>query len=285
MPGIKYENRAADYYCRTDKGGKIKLQCSPHLHYHIEFVCMLSGNAEAYADTDEYNIHPGDIFIAFPNQVHRFITTEPEKYRLFIVNPELMPEYRSIFTSGIPKSAVLRGIATDPEIDAITTALADFDVKNTENPSLVHYRDTVIRGYLLALFGRLLPLMDISTPRTGDSHALREVVAYCSTHYTENLSLDLLESQLHLSKYYISHLFSGKLGIRFNDYVNSIRTSHACRLLRREDMPITEVASAVGFNTLRTFNRAFIRFRGMTPSEFRRSGAKRSDSSSMLPVF
>ncbi|MCQ2353983.1 MAG: AraC family transcriptional regulator [Clostridia bacterium] len=287
MAGIRYENRAADYYCRTDKDGKIRLNCSPHLHYHIEFVCMIEGNTEAFADADEYTVHAGDLFISFPNQVHRFVSSGPEKYRIFIVSPELTPEFHRIFTSGVPRSAVIRGAAADPEINAITAALTDYsgNLKPVNDTLSDPYRNAVIRGYLLALFGRLLPMIDISTPKTEDSRALREVVGYCSEHYAEDLSLDMLENELHLSKYYISHLFSEKLGIRFNDYVNSLRVSHACRLLRREDMQITEVAASVGFNTLRTFNRAFARFRGMSPSEFRRSGARRTDGASMLPVY
>lgn len=284
--GIKYENRAADFYCRTDKGGKVRLQCSPHLHYHIELVCMLDGTTEAFADADEYTVSAGDLFIAFPNQVHRFISNGAEKYRIFIVNPELTPEFCSVFTSSVPRFSVIRGGAADPAVDAITSALCSME--ESESASAVHsdqYRDAVIRGYLLALFGNILPKLEVSALRAGDSRALREVVTYCSAHYSEELSLEILENELHLSKYYISHLFSGRLGIRFNDYVNSLRISHACRLLKREDMQITEVAEAVGFNTLRTFNRAFARFRNMSPSEFRRAGARRTDGASMLPIY
>lgn len=284
--GIKYENRAADFYCRTDRNGKVRLQCSPHLHYHIELVCMLEGTTEAFADADEYTVSAGDLFIAFPNQVHRFVSSGAEKYRIFIVNPELTPEFRSVFTSSVPRFSVIRGGASDPAVDAITSALCSMG--ESEPAAAAHgdpYRDAVIRGYLLALFGSILPKLEASALRTGDSRALREVVAYCSAHYFEELSLEILENELHLSKYYISHLFSGRLGIRFNDYVNSLRVSHACRLIRREDMQITEVAEAVGFNTLRTFNRAFARFRNMSPSEFRREGARRTDGASMLPIY
>ena len=35
-------------------------------------------------------------------------------------------------------------------------------------------------------------------------------------------------------------------------------------------MTVTEISEAVGFNTLRTFNRAFIKQMGMSPSEYRK---------------
>ncbi len=278
-----YENRASDFFCRGDNNYKSKLRCSPHLHYHIEFVQLLEGETQGFADTEETLIEPGDIFIAFPNQVHSFETKSPEKYRLFIVSPDLMPEFLPIFTNQVPRSALIKGAGLDSEINALTKTLFTFTGHRHTGGDT--YSDAVIRGCLLALFGKLLPMMSLSDPRVGDSRAVREIVGFCSEHFAEELSLEMLEAELHLSKYYISHLFSGKLGIRFNDYINSLRISHACRLLRREDMQITEIAETVGFSTLRTFNRAFVKFRGVTPSEFRRDGATRTDGASLLPIY
>ena len=83
------------------------------------------------------------------------------------------------------------------------------------------------------------------------------MVEYCVRHFDKDLSLSVLERELHISKYYISHLFSDKLHISFNDYVNSLRISYACKHLRRSNSSITQIASLVGFASLRTFNRAF----------------------------
>ena len=82
-----------------------------------------------------------------------------------------------------------------------------------------------------------------------------------------------MERELHISKYYISHLFSHKLNMRFNDYINSLRISDACRYLRHDTRSITEISELVGFSTLRTFNRAFIKQIGVTPSQYRKSNA------------
>ena len=126
------------------------------------------------------------------------------------------------------------------------------------------------RGYLLALCAELVPLMTISKLPVGDSESLRTIVSFCTRNYAENLSLSLLEEKLHLNKFYISHLFSGKLGLRFNDYINSLRISEACRYLLNSNLSITEIGSLVGFNTPRTFNRAFIKQMEISPTEYRK---------------
>jgi YesN/AraC family two-component response regulator len=104
---------------------------------------------------------------------------------------------------------------------------------------------------------------------TEDIHAIGSVMNYCIAHHTENLSLDVLEKKLHINKYYISHIMNQKLNMGFNDYVISIRVSNACKYLTRTDKSITKISDLVGFNTLRTFNRAFAKQLGMTPSQYR----------------
>ena len=93
---------------------------------------------------------------------------------------------------------------------------------------------------------------------------------YCNENYHKPLSLSTLARDLHLNKYYISHIMSNKLNIGFNDYINSLRVSNACKLLVKSDSTVTEISEAVGFNTLRTFNRAFSKQMNCTPSEYRR---------------
>ena len=105
----------------------------------------------------------------------------------------------------------------------------------------------------------------------NDSGALRSIVSYCTRNFSEDLSLSVLEEKLHLNKYYISHLFSNRLGIRFNDYINSLRISEACRFLLNTDLNVTEISELVGFNTLRTFNRAFTKQIGASPTEYRKN--------------
>ena len=135
------------------------------------------------------------------------------------------------------------------------------------------YHDVILKGQMLSFFGELLCRMELTAPREGDSQSLKAVVRYCSQNFTKELSLEILERELHISKYYISHLFSHKLNMRFNDYVNSLRISDACRYLRHDARSITEISELVGFSTLRTFNRAFIKQIGVTPSQYRKSNA------------
>ena len=56
----------------------------------------------------------------------------------------------------------------------------------------------------------------------------------------------------------------------FGDYVRTLRVGEACRLLEKQTLSMTDVAYSVGFSSTRTFNRAFIRYVGMTPREYQK---------------
>ena len=278
----RYEKRSTDFYFRSDGGGRVPLNCRPHLHYHIEFFYLLEGSASVWVDSAEYTVGAGDLLIAFPNQLRQYrdCGTAPVRCLLFIVSPDLVPEFAGLFNSTLPHSPVVRGVGGMPRLVSLIEGLASF----SRGGEKAKFSDEVQKGYIAAIFGQLLPLMTLDEIKMGDSRAVREVVNYCSQNYTADLSLEMLERELHLNKYYISHLFSSKLGIRFNDYVNSLRVSHACRLLRDTALPVTEISDAVGFNTQRTFNRAFARHRGCSPGEYRRALPERVENASFPPV-
>ncbi len=258
------------------------MQCDAHSHFHTEIVCMTEGTTIAFADGKKYELSAGDIFIAFPNQIHKFVSVGKEKFRLMIIDPDMTPDFTALLTADTPVcSKIENALGRVPDLAAISDLISRCGEQGGS------FEDSVLRGLLTAFFGRLLPQLQFTSPVLRDganSAALREILKYTNLHFAEELSLDVLQKEVHLSKYYVSHLFSEKLGIKFNDYVNSMRISHACRLLLREDASITEIATAVGFNTLRTFNRAFVRFRGVTPSEYRNGKQKAPAAPSMYPL-
>ena len=97
----------------------------------------------------------------------------------------------------------------------------------------------------------------------------KDIINFCYENYTNDISLQKIADQLHISRYYVSHLFAKKLHISFNDYINSLRIRKACEILKADKMSITETALAVGYNSVRTFNRCFQKIRGITPREYR----------------
>lgn len=88
-----------------------------------------------------------------------------------------------------------------------------------------------------------------------------------------DLNLESLATRLDSSKHHVSQVINEHLGTSFFEYVNQLRISEAIRLLaetRRRDLHVIEAAYKVGFNNKVSFNTAFKRATGMTPTEYRK---------------
>lgn len=259
-----YENRKKDFSYRSELARNTSLQCNAHIHRHTEFVYIRSGESMAHADAGNCLLGADDFFIVFPNQVHRFETLIPEKYDLFIVNPEIVPELQGFFNNVVPVTNVIRNVSQNKELyDAIQ------ELVSTANKPDSELKESLLKGRLLVFFSILFGEMSVVPYKKGDGSTLRTIVDYCSNNFTQNLSLSTLEENLHISKHYISHLFGDKLNIGFNDYINSLRITYASRLLRETNDPIIDISENSGFNSLRTFNRAFKKHMGVSPRDYR----------------
>ncbi len=89
-----------------------------------------------------------------------------------------------------------------------------------------------------------------------------------------NLSLDTLAARLGASKHHVSQVINAHRNNNFFEYLNQLRVEEARRLLAettREDLHVIEIAYAVGFNNKVSFNTAFKKSTGMTPTAYRRS--------------
>ena len=86
----------------------------------------------------------------------------------------------------------------------------------------------------------------------------------------EELSLDTLGAELHLSRHQLSQLLNERIGKNFNEYLNEFRVRDACRMLIEEpERSVLSIAHAVGFNSKSSFHTAFRKFTGRTPLQFR----------------
>lgn len=98
---------------------------------------------------------------------------------------------------------------------------------------------------------------------------MHEIVAYVENNYQNDIYLDFVADRFNLSPKYLSRAFKKYTNVRFVDYLNEIRISHAKELLNTTDETIMDIAKQVGFNSRNTFYRVFKNSQGVTPAEYR----------------
>ncbi|BBH24249.1 hypothetical protein Back11_55940 [Paenibacillus baekrokdamisoli] len=92
--------------------------------------------------------------------------------------------------------------------------------------------------------------------------------------HNPNLSLMQLSEEFGLNANYLSRLFREAFGVKFVEYVTSIRMEKAeCLLVETEDA-IQDIGRAVGYEQSLTFIRVFKKHTGVTPGQYRKTKNK-----------
>ena len=252
------ENKAYEYYVGTFSA----LEDAPHIHSHLEMIYLTQGNARAAVDGIWYPIQQGDLFLAGSNQIHRYSHDEPVRFYLIIFTPEMEAQLNECLKGKLPQSHVIQPVTTNRNAEQLL-----------ENISVLRKSEQLFtrleaKGLFLSFLGEVLPGFHFSSSAGIDHDSVQKILAYCSEHFTEPITLESVASGLHLSKYYISHIFRQRMDLSFTEFLNEIRIDHACKLLR-QGYSVTDTAFGSGYSSIRTFNRTFKQITGCSPREFR----------------
>ncbi|MBO5911896.1 MAG: helix-turn-helix transcriptional regulator [Clostridia bacterium] len=246
---------------------------TPHLHSHIEMVLTKTGTTVAFADSAEVKVEAGDLFIAFPNQIHYYIDEQrPVEHKILIASPDMCPEFNRIFKSMVPTVPLLKNAIENPRI------VAAFDNMVQCKTEKVEYSETEARGCMLILMSEIFRNVELIEKEPYDNDLVKDIITYCYENYSNDISLQTVADALHVSRCYVSRIFSKRLHISFNDYINSLRIRNACEMLKSSSQSVTEIAYIVGYNSVRTFDRVFLNSRKMTPKEYRQKAFEKKNS-------
>lgn len=138
-------------------------------------------------------------------------------------------------------------------------------VSHTSSESIVHAQPRI------AKLGNL-PVTDIpALSRGGLSPALtHRICNYIESHLEERISLEALASMAGLSTHHFARAFRQSVGTPPHGYLLQRRLEHVEHLLRDTQLPLSQIASAVGFSDQSHLARHFRRLTGMPPSLARR---------------
>ena len=100
---------------------------------------------------------------------------------------------------------------------------------------------------------------------------INSAVAYLEKNFTEDISRENLAAALDIHPDNFSRYFRQHTGKKYSEYINDLRIREAIRLLKETEDSVITIAMNVGFNSLRTFNHAFLSITGRTPGDFRKA--------------
>ena len=93
---------------------------------------------------------------------------------------------------------------------------------------------------------------------------------YIAENCDKDLTLDGIADQVGFSSCYFSRVFKQTIQCNFVEYLTLQRLKRAQNLLADSDAAITTSAMESGFKSISTFNRVFQKYKGCSPSEFKK---------------
>lgn len=145
--------------------------------------------------------------------------------------------------------------------------------------------ESVVR--LLTIFAQHLALVSnqlLVIRANAEPPAISNAKKFIHEHQADEISLGDVAKAVNTSTFYFCKLFKKATGLNFTDYLSRVRIEKAKNLLLNPNLRVSEIAYAVGFQSLTHFNRVFRRLCGSSPTGYRRKIYRaRSSDESMSP--
>lgn len=121
--------------------------------------------------------------------------------------------------------------------------------------------------------GRFSPITQarLDTPgKEKEKELFNRIFEYISLNYRNRIRIAEPAALAGLSESAFSHYFKKRTLKSFTRYITELRLAYADQLLLHSDMSITGIAYESGFESISTFNRSYLKFRGSPPGQVRK---------------
>lgn len=123
------------------------------------------------------------------------------------------------------------------------------------------------------------PTLKINDDVTGAYiKTLLNVMEHNKLYLSANCTIEELADSSNIPRHHLSHILNTRLQKGFTDFINEYRIRHACLLLlddTKQHFTIEALGHECGFGSKASFNRAFKKHTGCTPSEYKQTQASR----------
>ncbi|MBR5519797.1 MAG: helix-turn-helix domain-containing protein [Clostridia bacterium] len=249
-----------------------------HSHTHYEFLCVAQGCLEVFFDDRCLALTAGNLVIIPPGVFHKsHLASDEAVYQVgqFFYSENPQPIYADLYShfhAVFGGNEILQVTADDELLHAIY-ALAACGQRSgaLENMRFISQFQTM-----------LLLLCDRISPFSRDFHAERGVVddhdliiryeisTYLNHRYKNNPSLPELAAGLRISERQLDRRIREMYGQSFMERVTEMRMRSAKHELLYTGYGIGEIASHIGYNSVKNFFAAFKKYYNQTPEQFRK---------------
>ncbi len=236
----------------------------PHTHSYAELFYVVGGMGHIQIDQELYPVSARQLVIINPNVIHTEVSMNAAPLEYVVLGIEGLELSLNLNQESRFK------ILDHHDADNIYTCIRNI---LQETHSELPGSETICQAYMEILVTRLMRSTDFAlnkNPRPSSNNQCAAVRRYIDAHFKESLTLDKLAEIARVNKYYLVHSFTAEFGISPITYQLNRRIEESCYLLQQTDMSLAQIAQILGFSSSSYFSQIFRRYKGMTPSEYRK---------------
>lgn len=244
--------------------------CLPGYHYGpryraydlIHFV--VKGEGELHLNEHVFQLSAGDAFIIPNGKVSYYEAshTNPWSYAWISYLGISSQIYTYQLLTSLEDVYIIRNLDTQKYKEEIFRILA----LRGNSTSQYLKANSVLFNILSMLFGDL----DFSEKSWGKVSVADEVKFYLDTNYSEKIVIRDVAKSYGVHPNYLSRIFSEKYGVSPKRYLIGLKLKKACRLLMTTELPVSVIASSLGFEDQLAFSKLFKKEYSMPPTEYRK---------------
>lgn len=239
-----------------------RFNCASHLHQFAELMLVLDGEIEVTVDGRREIAKKGQFVFIFPFQAHSFRTPQYTTVWNCVFAPLLVADFFSLYNNRIGETAVFTG--REECVAYFSSVLVDrsdmnfFSVKSCLYAALSNFAERV------------------QTVSKQNEYSLPgKVVEWLLNNLSSSVTLADVGRALGYSENYLSHQIPKQFGMNFRSLLNCLRIEKAKEMLLYTQENIINISYECGFESVRSFSRAFKQISNTTPSNYRINAQKK----------
>ena len=244
---------------------------SPHFHHEWELLWVLDVPLKVIWQQREYVLQPGDLALFPPHVPHEFQQVSGICTFLCL---QISASDLCLPTTVVTEEIMLKDHLTGEaymQLRREVLEIAENYFRANEFYELLCYGKSalILHQLLSALPHYTLSAEDAANELQKNARLMR-LTAFVEDNFQHKIRLaDFAEAE-GCSVSYLSHFIKKTMNQTFQDYVNSVRFRHACKLIAEGKLSMISISMESGFSDYRYFSKAFQKAYGMTPAEYGR---------------
>lgn len=253
-----------------------------HSHNRIEIMYVISGSSVIETCGDIINLKAGELILIDSNISHKLTVNNGISCRMlnieFIFNekelslPSIRELTESVEAVKLMFSSKERYFLLKDSGDiyaALKNMIFELD-KNTKDSIFLEH---LLFDQLIIRISQLYQEMQ-EKDEGSTSIYIKKAKNYIACNYDYDISVQDIANCINVHPGYLHRIFKKNTGNTIIQYLNNMRIEKAKMLLSNTDIPVTDISSYVGINSLQYFTFLFKKSTCFTPGQYRKNISK-----------